>query len=140
MKRNPQKTWLLSALVLLCGCGGEMKTSHPLSPPPAGPASGPPPPSHNLSANWQIGITPTVPAGVLPATLAGSVIQSESTLTAELHVDGWTCFDQHTAISLTGVITDGNISLTSASVDGQVLTLAGAITTKSNFADVLNGT
>jgi hypothetical protein len=66
--------------------------------------------------------------------------QSESAVIAELHVDGWSCFDQHTAINLTGTITHGNISLTSASVDGQVLTLAGAITTKSNFPDVLNGT
>jgi hypothetical protein len=42
-------------------------------------------------------------------------------------------FDQRTAIALTGTLTNGNVSLTSTAVDGQVITLAGSITEKSGF-------
>jgi hypothetical protein len=143
MKYKSHITWLLSFLLLLSGCG-EVKPSRPLAGPPAGPPGGPPagPPAQgpNISSNWQFTTTSTVPAGIPPATISGSIVQSGSVVTGAVHVDGWSCFDQHTAISLTGTITDGNIALTSASVDGQVLTLAGAITTKANFPDVLNGT
>src|SRR4029077_20833777 len=43
-------------------------------------------------------------------------------------------------IALTGTLTDGNVSLTSSAVSGQVVTLVGAITRKSNFPDVFSGT
>ena len=39
-----------------------------------------------------------------------------------MHLDGSNCFDQLNTISLTGTLTDGLVSLISASVDGQVIT------------------
>ena len=139
MKRKPNTTWLLSILVLLCGCGGGVKTSHPLSGPPAGP-SGPPVQSQNISSNWAFSTTSTVPTGIPPATISGSIAQSGSAVTGAVHVDGWSCFDRQTTIELTGTVSDGNISLTSTSVDGQVIALTGSISKKDGFPYVLNGT
>ena len=77
----------------------------------------------------------------MPAlTIAGSINQSGSSVTGAVHVAGGRCFDQRNVIDLTGTLTDGNISLTSAPVDGQVITFAGSITTKANFPDTLAGT
>lgn len=140
MKRKSNATWL-SILVLFFGCGsGGVKPSPPSSTPPPGPPSGPPVQNQNTSTNWQLSATSTNPTGPSPAKISGTIIPAGSAVTAALHVDGWTCFDQQTTIALTGTLTAGNISMTSASVNGQVVTLAGAITKKSNFPDVLNGT
>jgi hypothetical protein len=57
-----------------------------------------------------------------------------------VHVDGWTCFDPQTAIGVTGTLTDGNVSLTSTSVDGQVIAIAGSISKKIGFPYTLTGT
>ncbi|MGA9988245.1 MAG: hypothetical protein WBP69_10720 [Terriglobales bacterium] len=73
-------------------------------------------------------------------TIAGSINQSGSSVSGAVHVAGGSCFDQQNVIGLTGTLTDGNVSLTSASVDGQVITFAGNITNKANFADTLTGT
>jgi hypothetical protein len=54
-------------------------------------------------------------------------------------VDGWSCFDQQTTIELAGTVTDCNISLTSASADGQVIALTGSVSKKDGFPYVLNG-
>jgi hypothetical protein len=72
-----------------------------------------------------------------PLTIAGSINQSVG---GAVHVAGGSCFDQQNVIGLTGTLTDGNVSLTSASVDGQVITFAGSITIKANFPDTLTGT
>lgn len=140
MKRKLKITWLLSALVVLCGCGGAVKTSPPSSNPPTGTPSGPPVQNQNTSTNWQLSATSTNPARPSPAQISGTIIPTGSAVTAALHVDGWTCFDQQTTITLTGTLNAGNISITSASINGQVVTLAGTITKKSNFPDALNGT
>jgi hypothetical protein len=73
-------------------------------------------------------------------TIGGSIIQSGSTLSSALHVDGSSCLEQPTAILLTGALTDGNISLTSASVNGQVIAFAGTITKKNGYPYQLTGT
>ena len=78
-------------------------------------------------------------SSIVPPALLHLLLVVEDT-DETLHVDGWTCFDQQTTIALTGTLAADNISMTSASVNGQVVTLAGAITKKSNFPDVLNGT
>jgi len=140
MKRKLNIAWLLSALVLLYGCGGAVKTSPPSSNPPAGPPSGPPVQNQNTSTNWQLSATSINPAGPSPAKIAGTIIPTGGAVAAALHAHGWKCFDQQTTITLTGTQTAGNISMTSASVNGQVVTFAGAITKKSNFPDVFNGT
>ena len=134
MKHLSRTLWLLPSLVLLCGCGGGISASRP----PASTPSSPPAQEQNISDNWQFSTTST--AGMPPLTIAGSINQSGSSVTGAVHVDGWSCFDQRTTIHLTGTLTDGNVSLTSTSVDGQVLTFVGSISKKSGFPDTLNGT
>ena len=110
----------LPALVLLCGCGGykggggyQGSTSPP-------PSSGP-----NVAGNWQFSTTST--AGMPPATIAGGINQTGTSVSGAVHVEGSKCFDRLTTIGLTGTLTGSDISLTSTSVDGQVLTLTGSI-------------
>ncbi|MGA7930481.1 MAG: hypothetical protein WCA20_31360 [Candidatus Sulfotelmatobacter sp.] len=45
-----------------------------------------------------------------------------------------------TTIGLTGTLTDGNVFLTSTSVDAQVITLSGSISNKTGFPYTLTGT
>jgi len=73
-------------------------------------------------------------------TIAGSITQSQNSVTGEVHVNGSSCFDQTVAIALTGTINNGNISLTSTAFNGQVITLAGSITERNGFPDTLTGT
>ena len=141
-KRSSSSSWLLSVLLLLCGCGGGAGTSFPSNPtsggPPPSPPPGPPAQGQSISGGWQLSTTSTVEMPAL--TIAGSLNQSGSSVTGAVHVAGGSCFDQRNVIGLTGTVTDGNVSLTSASVDGQVITFAGSITIKANFADTLTGT
>jgi hypothetical protein len=143
-KRSSSSSWLLSALLLLCGCGGGPGTSLPSNPTSGGPSPGPPPgppaQGQSISGGWQLSTTSN--AGMPALTIAGSLNQSGSSVTAALHVAGGNCFNQQNVIGLTGTLTDGNISLTSASVDadGQVITFTGSITVKANFPDTLTGT
>jgi len=136
MKHGESTLWLLSVLVLLCGCGGGVRTPPSSSPP--SPPSDPPPQGLNIAGNWQFSTTST--AGMPPLTISGSISQSGGSVNGAVHVDGSSCFDQPTAISLTGTLTDANISLTSGSVSGQVITLAGTITNKEGFPNQLTGT
>jgi hypothetical protein len=50
-----------------------------------------------------------------------------------VHVDGSNCFDPLITVGLTGTLTDSNISLTSASVNRQVITLAGTVAKKDGY-------
>jgi hypothetical protein len=79
----------VSALVLLCACGGGTGHSSQLSSPPSSPLSNPPPQEMNIAGNWQFSATSTVLPGEPPATIAGSIIQSGSTVSGAGHVDGW---------------------------------------------------
>jgi len=135
-KRSSSSSWLLSVLLLLCGCGGGVRTPPSSSPP--GPPSGPPAQGQNISGNWQLSTTSTAEMPAL--TIAGSINQSGSSVSGAVHVAGGSCFDQRNVIGLTGTLTDGNVSLTSASVDGQILTFAGSIPIQANFPDMLTGT
>lgn len=115
------KRWVsilrLSALLLLCGCGGGYNS-------PPSPGSNP---GSNIVSNWQFSTTSTVP-GTLPLTIAGSVNQSGGSISGAVHVDGSNCFDRPTTIALTGSLSGNTVSLTSASVAGQVITLTGSLT------------
>jgi hypothetical protein len=135
MKQWASTLGLLSALVLLCGCGGGQRTSGS----PSSPPSGPPTQELNIAGNWQFSTTPTV-AGTPAVTIAGSISQSGSSVSGVVHVDGSNCFDPLIAVGLTGTLTDGNISVTSASVNRQVITLAGTITKKDGYPYQLTGT
>ena len=120
-------TWLVIVLVLLCGCGGGIRTL-PLS---STPTSGPPPQDLNIPGNWELATRSTI--GMPALAIAGSIIQSGNTLSGAVHVDGSNCFEQPTAVGLTGTLRDGNVSLTSASIGGQVIALAGTISKKDGY-------
>jgi hypothetical protein len=75
-----------------------------------------------------------------PLTIAGSISVSGSSVSGAVHVAGSNCFDRLTIVVLTGTLTNGNISLTSTAVNGQVITLTGSITEKIGFPDSLVGT
>ena len=138
MKHLSSTLWLLSILVLLCGCGGGARTSLPASTPPLTPPSDPPSSDLKIPGNWELATKSTVGRPAL--AIGGSIFQSGTTLSAALHVDGSSCFEQATAIGLTGTLKDGNISLTSAAVNGQVMTLAGTIAKKDGYPYQLTGT
>jgi hypothetical protein len=130
----------LSLIYVLCGCSGTgAKSFRPPVGPPAGPPSGTPPEALNITGNWQFTATPTDP-GTLPVTIAGSINQSNSALDGLMHVQDSNCFDQLNIVSLTGALTDGNVLLASTSVDGQVITLAGSVSTKTGFPNTFTGT
>lgn len=126
MKHPASTLWLLSAL-LLCGCGGGQRTSGSTSGFTSSPPSNPPPPAASSVSNWQFSTTPKV-AGTPAIALAGSISQSGSSVSGAVHVSGSNCFDPLTTVGLTGTLTGGNVSLTSTSVSGQVMTFSGAMT------------
>ena len=117
MKHISITSWLLSASVLLCGCGGGRTPSQPVGPPPL---------FLKLAGNWQFSMTSTT-AGTSPLTIAGTINQSGTSVSGAVHVNGSTCFDSLTTIDLTGTLTGSNISLSSTSVVGQVATFTGTI-------------
>ena len=112
MKHLSSTSLLISTFVLLCGCGG-------------GRMSGPPLPSPNIAGNWQFRTTSI--ASINPSTIAGSIHQSESSVSGAVHIEGSNCFDQLSTMGLTGTLTGSNILLTSTSIGGQVTTLTGNI-------------
>lgn len=133
----------LSALVLLCGCGGggyQAATrgatggatggSGGVSSPP--PSSGP-----NVEGNWQFTMTSTVSGP--PLTIGGSIRPSGSSVSGAVHIDGSKCFDLPSTVGLTGTLTGSNLSLTATSVDGQVITLSGSISDNTFTATHLPG-
>lgn len=117
MKHLSSTSWLLSCLVLLCGCGGGRIPSPPVGPPPL---------FLNIAGNWQFTMTSTT-AGTSPLTIAGIINQSSTSVSGVVHVNGSDCFDSLTTIALTGTLTGSSISLSSTSVVGQVATLTGTI-------------
>jgi hypothetical protein len=81
----------------------------------------------NISGNWELSTRSTVPE-MPPVTIAGNIAQFGRALSGAVHVDGSNCFDQQTTIHLTGEVADSNISMTSAPVGGQAITLSGRVT------------
>jgi len=120
------------SVLLLSGCGGGRTTGSTSG---SGPTSGPPPPGVSDVSNWQFNTMSAVP-GMSPLTVAGSISVSGSSVSGAVHVVGSNCFDRLTTMGLTGTLTGGNISLTSASVAGQVATFTG---TFSNYGTFLPG-
>src|ERR1039458_9381908 len=124
MKHCASILWL-STLFLLSGCGGGRTTGSPSSPTSN-------PPGVSAVSNWQFSTTSTVP-GTPPLTIAGSISVSGSSVSGAVHVSGSNCFDRLTTVGLTGTLTGGNISLTSASVAGQVATFTGTFSDPGTF-------
>ena len=122
-------SFLLLVLLLLSGCGGGGTSSLTSVP---GPISNPPPPGKSVVSNWQFTTTSTVP-GRPPLTIAGSVSVSGSSVSGAVHIVGSNCFDRLITVGMTGTLTGGNISLTSASIAGQVATLTGTFSDPGTF-------
>lgn len=123
MKHLSSISFLLSVLVLLCGCGGGESASGAPSGAPD-PQADPPAPALKAANNWQLSTTST--KGFPPTTIAGGIAPSAVPVSGAVHVDGSTCFDKLTAVDLTGTLNGSTLSLTSASVSGQVMTLTGS--------------
>lgn len=123
----------LAVTVVFCGCAGAP------APAPGSPAQAVPTATQTptVFSNWQFTAAST-PPGKPPLTFSGSVGRAGAAGTAvsgALHIDGSNCFDRLTTIVLTGTVTAAGTSLTSAAIDGQVVTFTG------NFADfTFNGT
>src|SRR5277367_3541004 len=99
----------LSALVLLCGCGGAPGPAPTITTPPQTTVT---PSIANVAGNWLFSTASTVP-GEPPLTFAGSLSQANSAVSGALHVDGSSCFNQVITMALTGTLTAGGTSLTS---------------------------
>jgi alkylation response protein AidB-like acyl-CoA dehydrogenase len=69
--------------------------------------------------------------GMPPTTLAGRLAQSGKLVSGAVHVDGSHCFDWLTTIDLTGTLSGNSVSLTSASVAGEITNLTGNIGSKA---------
>ena len=115
----------LSATILFCGCGGAPGPAPESS--AAAPSAPAPPQTPMILGNWQFTAASTVP-GKPPLTLAGSIGQTGAAVSGALHVDGSDCFDPLTTLGLTGTTTADSTSLTSAAIDGQVITFTGNFT------------
>src|SRR6266851_2150406 len=133
----PQRlTWLvlLSAMVIavaaLSGCGGGITSGSP-SASTSGPTTNPPSPGVSVVSNWQLSTTSTV--GGMPLTIAGSISLSGSSVSGAVHISGSNCFDRLTTVALSGTLTGGSISLTSASVAGQVASFTGTFSDPGTF-------
>jgi hypothetical protein len=120
-------TLLLLAAIVLCGCGGGQRTSSSTQNPPP-----PPPQVPSIAGNWQFNTTPTV-AGATAIAIAGGISQSSNSVSGVMHVDGSSCFDAMTTVAVTGTLTGSNISMTSAPVSEQVITLTGTFTDNYDF-------
>jgi hypothetical protein len=129
LKHLSNTLWLLSTLVILGGCGTGGGTPRPAQLSQTQPAPTQPAANNsetNVTGNWQFSMTSTV-SKAPSLTMAGSINRSGNAVTGTVHVDGSNCFDHLTTTSLAGTVSDSNISLTSESISGQVITLNGTI-------------
>ena len=109
-------TFLASMLAFLaaCGGGGGGQFLRPIPPSP---------PTPDFSGNWQL--TTISKSGIPPMVIAGSMSQSGSAITGAVHVDGSTCFDHLTTLTLTGTTSNDRFSASTAAQDSQVLAITG---------------
>src|SRR5215469_2278836 len=135
--RHLSITSLVTVIVLLCSCGGGRTL---ILPPPTStdPPPGTLPTDLKIPGDWELATRSTV--GVAALAIGGSIIQSGSALSSTMHLDGSSCFEEAAAIGLAGTLTEGNISLTSAPINGQIISLAGTVTKKKGYPYQLTGT
>ena len=116
----------LSAAVFFAGCGGSRQVAQATQPTTQ--------PSPNstwiIAGNWQFNAVSSVP-GKPPLAIAGSIGQVATAATSALHVKGSNCFDQLAILDLAGTVTNDVTTLTSAALNGQVVTLTGNFTNNS---------
>ena len=131
---------LFCSLLSLGACGGAYT---PTKGSPLGPPITSSPLVPNFGGNWSFNATSTASTVPPPMTIEGSITQSSSSLNGTFHVEGSNCFDRMTTVNLTGTLSaynsaSGNVSLTSASVAGQVISLTGTLKVDGRW--ILNGT
>lgn len=126
MRHLARPVWLLLIVFLLCGCGGRSST---LPPNQSTPGSQNQPKPDWVAGNWQLSSKSA--AGMSALSIAGGISQSGSSLSGAVHVSGSNCFDPLTTMSLTGAVTGNNISLTSTSFGGQIITFNGSFANNS---------
>ena len=80
--------------------------------------------------NWAVTATSSDPA-VGTIRLGGNLVQSGSSLSGSMFVVGSLCFDVSQAVSFTGTVRGKQVTLTSATVAGQVLKVAATTTSTS---------
>jgi hypothetical protein len=138
MKHLSSTSWLLSVLVLLCGCGGGYQRPTGVGPGEAGGVTSPPPSSGpNIAGNWQFSMTSIVSGP--PLTIGGNISPSGSSVAGAVHISGSNCFDPLSTAGVTGTLTGSDLSLTATSVDGQVVALTGNIADDTLTATHLPG-
>ena len=122
----------LAVTLLFCGCAGAPAPGNMAPAAPAAPTAAQTP---TVFGNWQFTASSAGP-GKSPLIFSGSIGTAGNAVSGALHVDGSDCFDRLTTIALTATVTAGSTTLTSAAIDGQVVTFTG------NFADstTFNGT
>src|SRR5689334_21942658 len=123
MKRLASMIGLISYLVILSACGGGTPSASAPSPQVPSPTTAPPATSQSLTDNWEFTMTSTVLSGMPPVTIAGSLKQVGTSMKGAMHVNGWSCFDPQTTVGIVGFLRSQKAALTSASVNGQVITL-----------------
>jgi hypothetical protein len=123
MKRLASMLGLISYLAILSACGGGTLPAAPPSLQPPSPATAPPPQGQTAATdNWEFTMTSTVLPGMPPMTMAGSLKQLGTSMNGAMHVNGWSCFDPQTTMGMTGFLRGQKAALTSAAVNGQVIT------------------
>ena len=116
---------MISFLCLGCGGGGGNSTSNTVSTPttPSVPA---------ITGNWSITATSVVSVGTV--AVGGSLVSSGTEFLGVVHVLNSSCYNINTDVAVAGTITAGTnaLTLTSAPIGGQVITVNGTISAAGN--------
>jgi hypothetical protein len=131
---------VFTLLLVLCGCGGSVNTTE--APNPGAPQF------TIVSGNWAMALFPQSFPNGAGLTAGGVVNQSGNALSGILHIVGSTCFDAKLDdLIVSGTIAGGTVTLNSAALRGQVLTITatpalnqtGAVTELSGTWSVTGG-
>jgi len=109
----------LSAAVFLFGCGASRQATQ-TAPATQSPANS----TWIITGNWQFNTVSSV-SGKPPLAIAGSINDVSTAASSALHVKGSNCFDPLAILDLTGTVTNEVTTLTSAAVNGQIVTFTG---------------
>jgi hypothetical protein len=109
---------LFLPLTLLAGCGGNTSANNASTIPVNSLQTG----------NWQLGAASAVYAGT-SFNISAYISDSNGTVTGVAHVSNSSCYSYSTGVALSGSQdSKGNLTLTSGSISGQILTVTGVVT------------
>jgi hypothetical protein len=119
MKRDFMAAALLSLLLILSSCGGSGSSTGGDNPPP-------PTQPQLSSGNWSLHSSSQVgPVGTV--YIGGNLDHSGTSITGVMHIANSSCFDVATDVPFTGTSNGSNVTLASASISGQVISVTGTI-------------